>query len=660
MSTGPTSPDDHAVRVGDCPPGVLVPILGGMRAHALLPAMVLLVALLVTSPADSVAPVRCDGRAATIVGTDGPDRLEGTRGDDVIAALGGGDVVQGRGGDDVICGGDGTDRISGGGGDDRLFGQRDGRYPDSHCASGTYVPGDLIAPGAGDDYVDAGYDPAQEGPCGGQPDAVLFASAHRGIRARLGDPGLEGRVRGQGRDVVLGQRRLEIVATRFADRVVGGSGDDVILGHEGRDRLGGGPGDDVLEDGDQGSRPASGDRLDGGDGNDVVTSDHGQDLVVSGAGDDQLRAGADCPRVDGGPGVDRLRLGGHELVPGEAERIVVDAAAGRVAVLPAEPFCGSLVALEGYDLDASGAPVEMRGTDGPDDVTAYGSAGLTASLHDGDDHVVGTDADDVVDAGGGEDTVDGGLGLDACLQTEVAVSCEYSTWPPPPPSCDGRPVTILAPPTGGEILGTPGDDVILGSDVSDIIDGLAGDDVICARAGADTVTGGPGNDRLFGGDDLDEGDNFLRGDVMVPGPGDDLVDAGLDPRRTLPDWVGGARPDVVDYSTSAVGIVADLTPVGGVFTVTGEGTDTVVAPAVSSPALLEVRGSPFSDNITGGPGDDKITGMAGDDTIDGAAGDDTLFGENDCVEAPCGFGPLDHDTLLRWRGRRRADRLPRP
>ena len=255
MSAGATS-RDRGAHVRGCCPGVSMSILGGMRAHALLPAVVLLlVALLDAPPATSASPVRCDGRVATIVGTNGPNRLEGTRGDDVIAALGGGDVVLGRGGDDVICGGEGTDRISGGGGDDRLFGQQDGRYPDSHCFSGSYVPGDRIAPGPGDDYVDAGYDPAQEGPCGGQPDAVLFASAHRGLRAGLGDPGLEGLVRGQGRDVVLGQRRLEIVATRFADRVVGGSGDELILGHEGRDLLSGGSGDDVLETGTRGPAP---------------------------------------------------------------------------------------------------------------------------------------------------------------------------------------------------------------------------------------------------------------------------------------------------------------------------------------------------------------------------------------------------------------------
>lgn len=66
--------------------------------------------------------VRCGGRIATVVGTEGADRLRGTSGDDVIAALGGKDEVRSAGGKDRICGGDGRDKLIGGGGEDRLFG----------------------------------------------------------------------------------------------------------------------------------------------------------------------------------------------------------------------------------------------------------------------------------------------------------------------------------------------------------------------------------------------------------------------------------------------------------------------------------------------------------------------------------------------------------
>ena len=66
--------------------------------------------------------INCQGRVATIVGTEGNDRLQGTDGNDVIAGLGGNDKISGRGGHDRICGGAGNDVINGGKGNDRLQG----------------------------------------------------------------------------------------------------------------------------------------------------------------------------------------------------------------------------------------------------------------------------------------------------------------------------------------------------------------------------------------------------------------------------------------------------------------------------------------------------------------------------------------------------------
>jgi uncharacterized delta-60 repeat protein len=74
------------------------------------------------APVDPAAPT-CAGKEATIVGTDGKDRLRGTKGADVITALGGKDVVKGLAGNDRLCGGDGKDRLMGGEGKDRIFGE---------------------------------------------------------------------------------------------------------------------------------------------------------------------------------------------------------------------------------------------------------------------------------------------------------------------------------------------------------------------------------------------------------------------------------------------------------------------------------------------------------------------------------------------------------
>jgi len=64
--------------------------------------------------------VRCMGRKATIVGTQGPDELTGTPRRDVIAALGGKDTVRGLSGADLICGGKGRDKLLGGPGHDQV------------------------------------------------------------------------------------------------------------------------------------------------------------------------------------------------------------------------------------------------------------------------------------------------------------------------------------------------------------------------------------------------------------------------------------------------------------------------------------------------------------------------------------------------------------
>jgi Ca2+-binding RTX toxin-like protein len=65
----------------------------------------------------------CDGRAATLVGTDGDDPLVGTPENDVIVGRAGDDVIDGGGGHDFICAGPGDDEVDGGGGNDRIFGE---------------------------------------------------------------------------------------------------------------------------------------------------------------------------------------------------------------------------------------------------------------------------------------------------------------------------------------------------------------------------------------------------------------------------------------------------------------------------------------------------------------------------------------------------------
>jgi len=89
--------------------------------------------------------------------------------------------------------------------------------------------------------------------------------------------------------------------------------------------------------------------------------------------------------------------------------------------------------------------------------------------------------------------------------------------PAAPPTCKGRPSTIVG--TSGDDVrkGTSGKDVIVGLGGNDRLSGLAGNDLICGRAGKDTLKGGKGNDKLYG----EAGKDTLKG-----GPGKDVLKGG--------------------------------------------------------------------------------------------------------------------------------------
>jgi len=131
----------------------------------------------------------CNGKAATIVGTNGPNTLYGTDGDDVIVALGGKDKVYGKKGNDTICLGDGKD---------------------------------YVEAGKGNDWVDGGT--GKDTVYGDEGDDTLFG--------------------GNGNDVVNGDDGT--------DTLSGGQGNDDVGGGKGNDSLDGGPNTDKCDQ-DQGT-----------------------------------------------------------------------------------------------------------------------------------------------------------------------------------------------------------------------------------------------------------------------------------------------------------------------------------------------------------------------------------------------------------------------
>lgn len=380
----------------------------------------------VPAPAES-AELRCDGLLATIVGSDGDDRIVGTRGRDVIVARGGDDTVLARGGNDVVCGGGGADRLEGGPGRDRLLGELD-RWV--HAGEeNSCLRGDELDGGAGADLLDPGLDTrASHGGCG-DLEQVRFRHGTGGVRVDL----VRGLARGQGRDTIVVDQALEVVGSDHGDTIVGTPrdeqfdarrGDDHVLAGDGRDRI------------DEGRAANGNDTYDLGDGRDFVVTRRGHDAVLLGTDDDQVIAlnparmgidggnGADSvsryaapdqERLTGGEGPDQLMV---VLEDGPGDPADLDIPAGLLTVDDAT------VVVDGFEswIFSAERSLTVLGTDEPESVTAWSrhesAYSLTASMGAGDDHVQSDEGDDDVDGGDGTDYADLGEGADTCDNVE--------------------------------------------------------------------------------------------------------------------------------------------------------------------------------------------------------------------------------------------------
>lgn len=230
-------------------------------------------------PADLDTPAKLHaigipmGKDGIVQGTSGDDIIgagytddpHGDRVDNNDAILAGeapnDDIIQAGAGDDHINAGAGDDEIDGGTGDDSITGG---------------AGDDVIQGGAGDDLirVDEGF--GNDTITGGETDEnaggdVLDASG------MTSDLTLDLRANGAA-DPESGTLTNGTDTASFTEveRVVLGSGDDLVEGSEGDDIVQAGDGDDTMH---------------GGDGNDVLQGEDGDDVLTDGAGDDQLFGG---------------------------------------------------------------------------------------------------------------------------------------------------------------------------------------------------------------------------------------------------------------------------------------------------------------------------------------------------------------------------------
>lgn len=375
-------------------------------------------------------------------------------------------------------------------------------------------------------------------------------------------------------EYVSGNDKLK--GTAVDETINGLSGDDTLYGMGGNDVLNGGKGNDLLVGG------SGGDELNGGDGNDTIDYSDSPMGVIINLNDGMVRGG--------------------------------DA-----------------------DDDTIGDDIEnVRGSAFDDDLT-----GGT-----GDNKLWGLDGNDTIEGGAGDDTIEGGMGKDdldggytdsdtgtdgnqgnsevntlSYAGSNAGVTINLGT-----ASANGGHATDDTIATYEELSPTeddPGNEIdvatfanVTGSKYRDHLTGNHHDNELTGGAGDDTLKGGASDagDRTLTGAELALA---LRGDVLVGGPGEDVLDGGEDmneKNNMVPDTSDGAAAgamvaasvDWAAYWDAMEGVMVDLSNNSG----TGgeaEG-DTLIN-------IELIWGSKHADTFIASDGADTIEGDGGSDTV---------------------------------------------
>lgn len=421
-----------------------------MRAVAVSGTATLVLGLMTGGSAAWADPSdTCDELTATIVGTDGDDKLTGSTGDDVVSLGTGKDHFDGRGGNDVVCGGPGWDVLDGGTGDDRLFGESgsdlmvgdigndvldgddggDTIYGDQ--LGGMPVAGgdgaDHVIGGAGDDRLELvsgdgfGGGGADVSHGGEGVDTVSYASSRTPVTIDVA----AGMARGAAEDALVG---FEIYrGSYYGDTLLGSDGPDVLDALEswlhGHDYVSGRAGDDTLTADQSGV-------INAGRGNDTYQASGattaGLDVNL-GRGDDraEIMQGV-ATAIRGGPGQDSFEVfqpdydvvsqhlyggGGRDLLSfaGYRHGVRADVGLGRASAP------GMRLRFQGVE-QVFGSPHA--------DTLLGGTEPDTLRGRRGDDLLRGHQGADLLFGGRGHDTAYGGRGHDTCT-AEQRGSCEH-------------------------------------------------------------------------------------------------------------------------------------------------------------------------------------------------------------------------------------------
>jgi Ca2+-binding RTX toxin-like protein len=228
-----------------------------------------------------------------------PDEILGNHLDNHLKGDGGNDSLDGRDGADTLDGGNGADSLKGGSGNDVLLGGSGNDTLKGEAGN------DRLEGGTGNDILDGG---------SGIDTAVFDTGTNVVVSLAVGTAfsglgndtliSIERVITGSGNDVIFGStanNRIESGAGN--DYVDAGSGNDVVYAGSGNDTVLGGSGNDTIH----------GDNATGSQGNDSLSGGSGDDVILSGNGNNTIRGGQGADDIVLGTGHDTLRYEAGDL-----------------------------------------------------------------------------------------------------------------------------------------------------------------------------------------------------------------------------------------------------------------------------------------------------------------------------------------------------------
>lgn len=203
--------------------------------------------------------------------------------------------------------------------------------------------------------------------------------------------------------------------TKRLVNLLGGNGDDQLVGSERADKLWGGLGNDLLVAGDANDQlfgEQDDDELQGGAGNDTLDGGVGKDLLFGDAGNDQLNGGADNDELQGGAGNDLLvgglgddyldgGAGADQMEGGQGNDMFVVNSVNDVVLELANEGDDTVLSSVSYLLNANVEELRL--------IEGYAIHGTGNSLNN---LIVGNSDNNILDGVTGADTMIGGLGND--------------------------------------------------------------------------------------------------------------------------------------------------------------------------------------------------------------------------------------------------------